>query len=73
MILDFEKLVYTSGAGLRAALITATSLWKRNVSFAVCSQLAVVREVWQAFQMNGFEKIVSIHGFREHALAAVDE
>ncbi len=73
MILDFENLVYISSAGLRAALITATSLRKRNVSFAVCSPLAVVREVWQAFQMSGFAKIVSIHGFREHALAAVDE
>ena len=73
MILDFETLVYTSGAGLRAGLITAKNLWKRNVPFAVCSPLGVVRRVWEAFQMSGFAKIVSIHGFREHAFAAVDE
>ena len=73
MILDFEKLVYISSAGLRAGLITAKNLWKRNVSFSVCSPLGVVREVWEVFQVSGFEKIVSIHGFREHAFAAVDE
>ena len=41
--------------------------------FAVCSPLGVVRRVWEVFQVSGFEKIVSIHGFREHVLAAVDE
>ena len=68
VILDFEKLVYISSAGLRAVLMTAKNLWKQDSTFALCSLSEVVREV---FQVSGFDKIITIHPTREEALASV--
>ena len=70
VIMDFEKLVYISSAGLRAVLMTAKNLWKREATFALCSLPDVVREV---FEVSGFDKIITIHPSREEALAAVQE
>ena len=69
VILDFEKLVYISSTGLRAVLMTAKSLWKRDATFALCSLVDVVRDV---FHMSGFDKIIAIHPTRAEALAALD-
>ena len=69
VIMDFEKLVYISSAGLRAVLMTAKNLWKRNATFALCSLPEVVREV---FRVSGFDKIISIHPSKAEALAALD-
>ena len=69
LILDFEKLVYISSTGLRAVLMTAKSLWKRNATFALCSLPEVVRAV---FQVSGFDKVIAIHPTRAEALAALD-
>ncbi|MCY4404780.1 MAG: STAS domain-containing protein, partial [Rhodospirillaceae bacterium] len=35
VIMDFEKLSYISSAGLRAVLMTAKTLWKRDAKFAL--------------------------------------
>ena len=69
VILDLEKLVYISSAGLRAVLMTAKILWKRDATFALCSLPDVVREV---FQVSGFDRIIAIHPTRAEALAALD-
>ena len=58
MIMDFEKLVYIGIAGLRAVLMTAKSLWKRDATFALCSPQYVVRAV---FQTSGLDRIIAIH------------
>ena len=69
VILDFEKLVYISSTGLRAVLMTAKNLWKRDATFALCSMPDVVRAV---FEVSGFDKIIAIHPTRAEALAALD-
>ena len=67
VILDFEQLVYISSAGLRAVLMTAKSVWRRDIGFALCSPPDVVRA---AFKTSGFDKIIAIHPTRAEALAA---
>ena len=69
VILDFEKLTYISSAGLRAVLMTAKNLWKRDAKFALCSLSGSVKEV---FEISGFDKIVPIHDTREGALSSLD-
>ena len=68
VILDFEKLVYIGSAGLRAVLMIAKNLWKREATFALCSLPDMVRGV---FEVSGFDKIVTIHPSKADALAAV--
>ena len=67
VILDFELLVYISSSGLRAVLMTAKSLWRQDIGFALCSPPNVVRA---AFQTSGFDKIMAIHPTRADALAS---
>ncbi|MDE0409369.1 MAG: STAS domain-containing protein [Alphaproteobacteria bacterium] len=69
VILDFELLVFISSAGLRAVLMTAKSLWRRDIGFALCSPPDVVRA---AFRTSGFDKIIAIHPTRAAAQAAFD-
>ena len=69
VILDFEKLVYISSAGLRAVLMTAKNLWKRDAEFALCSLSEMVREV---FEVSGFDKIITIYPTRAEALSSID-
>ena len=70
VILDFEKLVYISSAGLRAVLMTAKNQWKREAAFALCSLSEVVRDV---FLVSGFDKIIAIHPSQAEALASVSD
>ena len=67
-IVDFERLVYIRSAGLRAVLMTAKGLWRRDARLALCSAQDVLRA---AFAMSGFDKIVAIHRTRADALAAL--
>ena len=67
VIMDLERLVYIGSAGLRAVLMTAKSLWRRDVGFALCSPPDGVRA---AFKTSGFDKIITIHPTRADALAA---
>ena len=69
VILDFEKLVYISSAGLRAVLMTAKNLWQRDAAFSLCSLSEIVREV---FEVSGFDKIITIHTTKDEALASLD-
>ncbi len=68
MIIDFEHLNYISSAGLRAILLTAKMLQKRNVKFGICFLADPISEV---FEISGFDKIITIHGSRAEALASI--
>ena len=70
VIMDLEKLSYISSAGLRAVLLTAKSLWKRNAKFVLCSLSAQIREV---FEISGFDKIITLHASSAEALASLDD
>ena len=68
LVVDLAGLTYISSAGLRAILLIAKLLAQRNAKFGLCSLSDPIREV---FEISGFDKIVSIHGSRAEALAAV--
>ncbi len=68
VIIDRENLTYISSAGLRALLLIAKTLGKRNVRFALCSLSAPIAEI---VQISGFDQIISTHSSRDEALAAV--
>ena len=69
VIMDFEKLVYISSAGLRALLMTAKSLKARDAKLVLCSLTDSIREV---FEVSGFDKILPIHPTRAAALASLN-
>ena len=66
VIMDLEKLVYISSAGLRAIHLTAKSLVNRNTKFALCSLPDRIREV---FMISGFDKVIAIHSSKAKAKA----
>ena len=68
VIIDCENLSYISSAGLRAILLIAKALGKRNVKFALCSLSAPIAEI---FQISGFDQIISTHPSLDKALVAV--
>ena len=68
VLLDFESLSYISSAGLRAVLLTARALQKRDTAFVLCSLAEPIREV---FEISGFDKIITIHPSRAGALASL--
>ena len=70
VIVDFEKLVYISSAGLRAILLTAKFLDERNAEFALCSLADEIREI---FEISGFSKIITIHPSKAEALASLHD
>lgn len=69
VIIDCENLSYISSAGLRAILLIARMLGKRQVKFALCSLSDPIADI---FQISGFDQIISTHSSRDEALAAVD-
>ena len=69
VIMDFETLSYISSAGLRAVLMTAKELQKRDAAFALCSLSDQIREI---FTVSGFDKIIAIYPTRVEALASLD-
>ena len=68
VVLDFEDVSYISSAGMRVMLLTAKSLQRDGVKFALCSMNDMIREV---FKISGFDKIIPIHGSQSEALTAV--
>ena len=69
VIMDFETLSYISSAGLRAVLMTAKELQKRDAAFALCSLSDQIREI---FTVSGFDKIIAIYPTPVEALASLD-
>ena len=68
VILDLQRLLYISSAGLRVILLTAKNLGRREVKFAVCSLTDPVQEV---FKVSGFDKIIKVHPSLSEAKAAL--
>ena len=68
LLIDCENLSYVSSAGLRAMLLIARALARRNVPFVLCSLLGPVAEV---FEVSGFDRINSTHPSRAEALGAI--
>lgn len=68
VVLDFGELSYISSAGMRVILLTAKSLQRDNVKFALCSMNDSIREV---FKISGFDKIIPVHESRSEALTSV--
>lgn len=68
LVLDFEDVAYISSAGMRVILLTAKSLQKSGMKFALCSMNDSIREV---FKISGFDKIIEIHHSQAEALSAV--
>ena len=69
VIMDLEKLVYISSAGLRAILLTAKSLQNRDAKLLLCSLSDRIREV---FEISGFDKILPIHPSKAEALDSLN-
>ena len=69
VILDLEKVVYISSAGLYAVLRIAKFMWQREAAFALCSLSDSVQLV---FERIGFAEIMAIHSTRAEALASLE-
>ncbi len=67
VILDLAGLSYISSAGLRAILVTAKTLRKREAKFALCSLQSSIKEV---MEISGFDQVIAIHPSKEEALSA---
>ncbi len=65
VIIDLEGVSYISSAGLRAFLLIAKNLGKRDVKFSLCSLAEPIQEV---FDIAGFNRIIKIHSTRVEAL-----
>ena len=69
VILDLQRLLYISSAGLRVILLTAKALDRREAKLVVCDLSEPVREI---FAISGFDKIISVHGSAPEAKAALN-
>ena len=65
VIIDLENLNYINSAGLRAVLVIAKNLWKRDAKLALYSLQSSIQEV---FSIAGFDKIIQICGSKTEAL-----
>ncbi len=65
VIVDLENLSYINSAGLRAVLIVAKTLWKRDARLALYSLQSSIQEV---FTIAGFDKIIQICSNKADAL-----
>ena len=70
VIIDLEKLVYISSAGLYAVLRIAKLMWQRDAAFALCE---LSDSVGLVFERIGFTKIIGIHSTRAEALASLED
>ena len=68
VLVDMTKLSYISSAGLRAMLLVAKALDKRNVKFALYGMSEQIRDV---FKISGFDKIISVCDSRADAMTLV--
>ncbi len=70
VVVDLSELSYISSAGLRAVLLVAKGLWKRDAKFSVCSPGQSITEV---FEIAGFNEILRIHPSLPEAIAAASD
>ena len=67
IVVNFERLVYISSAGLRVLLAAAKQLKGNSGELRVCSLNEVVHEV---FEISGFNTILAV---RENELEALED
>jgi anti-anti-sigma factor len=67
LLVNFEKLDYTSSAGLRILLATAKKLKPVGGDLKICCLNQTVQEV---FDISGFSTILSVTSSEEEALGA---
>ena len=65
LLIDCKDLAYISSAGLRAFLLIARTLQRREGRFAICSLPDMIAQI---FQTSGFDQIIAVHAVREEAL-----
>ena len=70
LVIDLASLDYISSAGLRALLLIAKEMWKKEAKFALCSLSKPVSEV---VELSGFDKIIPVHPSQAEALASFSE
>lgn len=68
VVLDLADLSYISSAGLRAILVTAKALRKRDAKFALCALQDPIKEI---MEISGFDQVIAIHPSRAEALSAL--
>ncbi len=69
VVMDCGGLAYISSAGLRAVLMAAKNLQKRETPFVVC---ALPDNVGEVFRISGLDKIIAVQPSRAEALASLD-
>jgi len=69
VIVNLSQLSYISSAGLRAVLVVAKGLWKRDAAFALCALSDTVLDI---VRLSGFDKIIRIHDTEAEALDSAD-
>ena len=57
LILDLEKLVYISSAGLRVLVLVQKKLQPEGIPFVIINVNDTIKEI---FSMSGFDKILTI-------------
>ena len=70
VVIDFESVMYISGAGIRCALKTGRELNRRDGGIALSSMLSEVREV---FRMSGFDNMIPIHETVEESVRVLKQ
>ena len=70
ILLDCSRLEYVNSSGLKVILIAAKKLDSLGGKLVLCG---LAPNVLMIFEMIGFTKILSIHGTREEALAALQD
>ena len=68
LVFDLVDLNYISSAGLRVLLMAARDLQSHGGKGLFCGLSEQIRQV---FEITGFDKILSVHGNREEALATL--
>ena len=68
VVVDFEKVVFMSSAGLRVVLMLGKQLRKRGAKLAVCSLSAPIREI---FAVSNFDRILPTHSSETQAIDAL--
>ena len=68
VIIDASGLDFVSSAGLRVFLVGARNAKNAGIGLSVCNLQPTVREV---FEVSGFDRIITIAGTLDEAIAAV--
>lgn len=68
LLLDLGELTYISSAGLRVLLMAARKMQARSGKALFC---CLSQQIARVFEVSGFNNVLSVHGSRDEALAAL--